>query len=131
MMRERRPLRSQNRFSDIETEMRAVPPPRWIFESGPDSDIVLSTRYRIARNLAYEWFPWHASEGQRKYAAERIVESARRGGGELGCAWALCADDLSVERSRQLLEWRYASRDWIGGGPHRWLLIAPDAVTSM
>jgi len=105
--------------------------PRWLTESGPDNDVVLATRCRIARNLASEPFPWRAAEGERKRAAEALLEAAHRAGGDLARAWMIWGDGLGAEEMARLLEWRYASWDWTQGGSHRWLLIAPDAATSL
>jgi protein arginine kinase len=106
-------------------------PPCWLTESGPENDVVLSTRCRIARNLAKEAFPWRAAEGQRKSAAEAILNAVHRAGGELAKARAIRGDDLTDEETARLMEWRYASLDWARGGMHRWLLVAPDSVTSL
>ena len=33
----------------------------WYLEEGPDSDVVISTRVRLARNLSDTSFPWRLS----------------------------------------------------------------------
>src|SRR5579871_6547898 len=108
-----------------------IRPPNWLTGVGPDSDVAVATRCRLARNLDGLAFPWRADEGDRKTAAERILDAARRAGGPLAAANALCGDHLTDKQAAQLLQWRYASRDWMAGGNHRWLLIAPDRHLSL
>lgn len=108
-----------------------APRPRWLTESGPNNDVVLSTRCRVARNLADIPFPWRATEGERKQVAETILAAVQRASGDLARARAIPGERLDEEQTARLLEWRYVSRDWARGGPHRWLLIAPDRATSL
>lgn len=48
--------------------------PRWMKEEGPESDIVISTRIRIARNLANYAFPILLTDSD----AEKVVEEVRK-----------------------------------------------------
>src|SRR5688572_6698758 len=105
--------------------------PLWLTEEGPESDIVLSTRCRIARNLEQLPFPWRANEFQRKSAAESLLNAAERAGGPLRDAESLAAERLTQEQVNHLVEWRYASRAWAEGGSHRWILTARDRTVSL
>lgn len=49
----------------------------WLEASGPESHIVLSTRVRLARNLAGYAFPQRASDSERTAIAEGVVSAAR------------------------------------------------------
>jgi protein arginine kinase len=109
----------------------AVPAPLWLSVEGSDADVVVSTRCRLARNLAGFPFPWRAGELERKQAAEAILHAAQRGGGPLGEAEALPGGRIDTDTADHLRDWRYASRDWLEGGSHRWLMVAPDGLTSL
>lgn len=52
-------------------------PPLWIGEEGPEGDVAVSTRARLARNLPDLPFPHRASAEQRRLAAQRIREAAK------------------------------------------------------
>lgn len=108
-----------------------IPPPRWLRDGGPENDVVLSTRCRLARNLAGEPFPWRATEGQRKQVAQAVLDAVERCGAERGQARWMRGDNLDPVAVTQLLEWRYASRAWAEGGTHRWLFVWSDRATSL
>ena len=105
--------------------------PLWLREEGPDSDVVLSTRCRIARNLESAPFPWRANELQRKFVSESLRNAAERAGGPLRDAESIAAGQQSPEEINRLVEWRYASRTWAEGGSHRWLVGARDGILSL
>ncbi|HXG23642.1 MAG TPA: hypothetical protein VNJ09_03730, partial [Chthonomonadales bacterium] len=108
-----------------------IPPPQWLTDAGPECDVVLSTRCRLARNLAGVPFPWRATEGQRKQVAQAVLDAVERCGAELGQAQRVRGDALDTATITQLLEWQYASRAWMESGMHRWLLAWPDRATSL
>jgi protein arginine kinase len=107
-----------------------VPPPIWLRDVGPDSDVVVSTRCRIARNLTGFPFPWRAGELESKQSAELILTAAERS----GCfrdARPIAGSHVDSDESVQLVRWRYASRDWAAGGRNRWLVVAGDTTLSL
>lgn len=108
-----------------------VPRPLWLTRPGPESDVVLSTRCRIARNLTGHCFPWRATDADRRSAAEKVLLAVDRAGTPFRNAIVLRADDLSPEDAATLVEWRYASRDWVRGGSDRWLVIVRAGDTSL
>src|SRR5579871_5080574 len=108
-----------------------VAAPCWQTDVGPDGDVALATRCRLARNLEGLAFPWMADEGGRKRAAETILDAARRAGGSLSTAAAIRGDRLTDEETARLLQWQYVSRDWVAGGMHRWLLVGADRQVSL
>ena len=106
-------------------------PPRWMSEEGPDSDVAVSSRCRLARNIADYPFPWRADELQSKTAAEQILSAAERCGGALRDSHAFAAARLSPPDLDRLIEWRYASKTWAEGGANRWLVIARGGALSL
>ena len=51
--------------------------PPWAVRSGADSDVVLASRIRLARNLAEYPFPHTASPEMRAEANERVTKALR------------------------------------------------------
>lgn len=51
----------------------------WMRHDGPDSDIVISSRIRIARNLSHHPFPMLATNQQSREVMEQLIEVAREG----------------------------------------------------
>lgn len=46
--------------------------PAWFNNSGPDSDVIISSRIRLARNLEHRPFPYHANANERKLVYNEI-----------------------------------------------------------
>src|SRR2546430_7927461 len=113
------------------TQARSLAPNAiWLTQAGPQSDVVVASRCRIARNLAGYPFPWRAGELHRKAAAERVLDSLQRAGGELGAATRI-AGQIGAEHLLQLLERQYVSLDWAHGSSHRWVAIIPSGSASI
>jgi protein arginine kinase len=47
--------------------------PPWLSSRGPEQDVVLSSRVRLARNLSHHQFPWRASTFERTQVFEETV----------------------------------------------------------
>jgi protein arginine kinase len=77
----------------------------WLDGSGPLSHLVLSTRVRLARNLADSPFPLRSSDAGREEVLAAVSEAAR-GTGSLGQATLLRIDRLR-RPDRQLLHERH------------------------
>ena len=101
----------------------------WLTGSGPESDIVLSSRVRLARNLK-----------DKKFATRSPAETGREIGGEILAAvekiselkGALVVEiDKTSELDRQfLIERRLASRELMGG-KHGVLVIGEEEAVSL
>ncbi|MFS0725942.1 protein arginine kinase [Paenibacillus sp. 1P07SE] len=77
----------------------------WMREDGPDSEIVISSRIRIARNLRHHPFPMLATNQQSREVMERLIEVSRSGRlGELGSFETFALSDLSELEKRVLVE---------------------------
>jgi protein arginine kinase len=107
-----------------------LPAPLWLREDGPDSDIVVSTRCRIARNVAAFPFPWRAGELESKQVAESVRIAAERSG-FFRDALVVPGSRVDAETALQLVRWRYASPHWAEGGHSRWLMLSSDTVLSL
>ncbi len=84
----------------------------WLEASGPHSDIVLSTRVRLARNLQGHAFSGRTSEGER----ERIFEEVRQAADETKLKGGITLDlfQLAPVSRRVLLERHLISRELAG-----------------
>jgi len=49
----------------------------WLKGTGPNSDVVISSRIRLARNISLESFPHWANEKQLKIISDKIQEAAK------------------------------------------------------
>ncbi|MFQ5747536.1 MAG: protein arginine kinase [Gemmatimonadota bacterium] len=86
---------------------------QWLEEDGPDRDIVLSTRVRVARNLQGVPFSIRASAEDRAQVRHR-VEAALTGSGALGEADLWNIADLEPTERSLLVERHLVSRELVG-----------------
>lgn len=63
---------------------KVVQPSKWMSTPGPDGDVVLSSRIRLARNLAEIPFPYLASDSQTTAVAEQVQAASQALAGEFG-----------------------------------------------
>lgn len=56
--------------------LRSMPEPAWLDSDAPDSDVVISSRMRCARNLVGHRFPHHASDSELELILESVRESS-------------------------------------------------------
>lgn len=86
--------------------------PAWLCNSGPDTDCIISTRVRLARNLADHQFPFKASLLERKNVFKEVSAAV----GEIPrCKECTCLNFSDIERVDQqfLFENRVVSHDLI------------------
>lgn len=108
----------------------AFPQPKWLVETGPDADIVISTRCRLARNLAAYPFPWRATERQRREIAQTLLQAVD-GSPTFDRAIRILRNEIDDSTVIQLIERRLCSSNWWISEPSRWLVMSPDAVRSL
>jgi protein arginine kinase len=87
----------------------------WLDASGPESDIVLSTRVRVARNLQGNAFGPRARVNDREAVLGRLQSTVEKSEILAGAAlWELA--EVEPRTRRILLERRLVSQDLLGGG---------------
>lgn len=85
----------------------------WLEASGPHSDIVLSTRLRLARNLQGQPFSMKLRDAERQQIYERVRQAAEQHS-DLKGGIAFDLDSLSPLSRRVLLERHLISRELAG-----------------
>ena len=85
----------------------------WLIGTGPNAGIVLSSRIRLARNLAGFAFPTRAREGERLRVLQQLRDVAPRIEA-LRSAALVRVDELSLQDRRVLFERHLVSRELAG-----------------
>ena len=102
---------------------------RWLDGSGPSSDIVLSTRVRLARNLKEVPFTHRAREEQMAMVYSSVVSAVRKTPA-LVTSTALQMRELTPLDRQFLVERHLISNDLADNGRPRGLLLVPDESVS-
>ena len=102
---------------------------RWLDGSGPSSDIVLSTRVRLARNLKEVPFTHRAREEQMAMVYSSVVSAVRKTPALISST-ALQMRDLTPIDRQFLVERHLISHDLADNGRLRGLLLVPDESVS-
>ena len=107
-------------------------PVSFLADSGPDEDIAISSRIRLARNLRDLPFPCAAGPQEMEQVCQ-LVRAAARSSGTLGCPDCLefRIGELSATDREILLERRLASRELIGNLTGGCLLVKGDGSCSV
>ncbi len=111
-------------------EQMLAKPPSWLDASGPTSDVVLSTRVRLARNLRGVAFPTMADRAGLERVRERILAAASAGN-YLAGALVLIMDESSQAQRRILVERHLAGREFEEDGLGRAVIIGDCELASV
>lgn len=102
----------------------------WLCATGPESDVVISSRLRLARNLADFSFPARLAAAQRAEVIQ-TVEKAVRESQFLKQACYLSSDKLSDLDRQFLLERHLVSRELVTEEGKNAVAITPDEMVSL
>lgn len=102
----------------------------WVSSGGRWEDLVVSSRVRLARNIATMPFSHWASSGDLERVATAALNALR------SCSWMQDGDVVGVEDiepvDRNFLVERYLiSRELADGGLERWIVIDKDEIGSV
>jgi protein arginine kinase len=107
--------------------------PHWMEKTGPEGDIVLSSRIRLARNLNGVPFPGQANSDQLKQIGDRVsfsvqdlIDSDQNHGYEM-----IDLDNLSEQERRILVEKHLTSLKHMQDSANRSLIIRDDTAISI
>ncbi len=104
----------------------------WYIEAGPDSDVIISSRVRLARNLSRYPFPHRMDIQQSRQAAEEIVQAFYLDDAERKRHYLLVdLDTLSREDGLALAEKRLISEDLASAGQNHKAIISRDETVSI
>ena len=98
--------------------------PEWLNALGPASDIVVSTRVRLARNLMAFPFPHHASPVELSTISGDLTRRLP-GFPEFSDGWLFDMDQLQPVQRKVLVEMGLASRALARTTEHRHLVLSP------
>ncbi|MFO7675601.1 MAG: protein arginine kinase [bacterium] len=103
---------------------------RWLDGSGPEQDVVVSTRVRLARNVEDAVFVSRAGVPDQS----RIVDAVRwslQSAGYLDSGGFVDDEQLTEERGRFLVERHLASPDFVGSKLKRGVYVSSDEALSV
>lgn len=105
--------------------------PDWVKAQGPESDVVVSTRARLARSVMRIAFPWAASADELGYIADQTRSAVPLLQGEFPAVRAVQIDDLTQDQRHELLDSHLASPEHIAGGIGRFVIGSPEGRLSI
>ena len=97
----------------------------WLAGTGPESEVVLSSRVRLARNLREAPFPQRASDSERSKVFTRVVEAASSVE-SLHQAYLWNVESLPSQERRLLVERHLVSPNLLQGDGARGVLVRDD-----
>ena len=103
---------------------------KWLAATGPEADVVLSTRVRLARNLADMPFT-HRAEPRDHVRTIEAVRWALTDAGYLENGKFLENEQLAEPQGQYLIERHLASPDFVASKAKRGLYVGSDEATSL
>jgi protein arginine kinase len=102
----------------------------WLDGTGPDSETVLTTRVRLARNIASVPFIARAREDQLNLVMRSTAAAAEQTDELTGCSTLKMSDLSDLDRSF-LVERHLISPDFSNQSPNRGILVSGDETASI
>jgi protein arginine kinase len=104
----------------------------WYIDAGPENDVILTSRIRLARNLDHYPFPHRMNKQQSKMAAEEITQAFYGTDKERKRNYlTVDLDAMSEEDQQALAEKRLISSDLAQQGQNRRVIISRDESISI
>ena len=104
---------------------------KWYQTSGPEGDVVISTRIRLARNLNGYPFPAGMSPAQRKAVCTAVQEAVDSRCSHAGHFTGYAMEQLPQSEALSMVERHLISPDFAGGEGERRLLLTDDESVSL
>ena len=105
---------------------------KWYEKSGKESDVVISTRVRLARNLGEYPFPVKMSGDQREKVEQAVRDAVMRGNSAIAQGFRFVSlDDISQNEAVSLVERHLVSPEFISAPHGRGLLLTQDETISI
>lgn len=115
-------INSRSEASESGSEFDAITPPAWLGAGAPDSDVVLSTRCRVLRNLRGHRFPHRADDDELLSIHDKIVGAAKS---------TLRPPTTSESEQEYLVGSRLVSHDFKLAQPGRTILVDESRSASL
>ena len=104
----------------------------WYLSKGPDWDVVLSSRVRLARNLKDYPFPYRMTGKDCEQVCDRVIKAINAMGAEADDKYVTLQMDMLPEADRQaLVEKHLISDDLAKGGAGKAACISRDESVSI
>ncbi|HEX9780410.1 MAG TPA: protein arginine kinase [bacterium] len=102
----------------------------WLRGTGPVADIVMSSRIRLARNLAKTPFAVRATSQSRREVQDAVKDAVGRAPG-LNGALMFDLEELTEVDRQCLVERHLVSREFIAEPEHKSIVIGPDEILAL
>lgn len=102
----------------------------WVSGDGPHSGIAVTTRVRLARNLAERKFPTHPDQSERREVLEEVRQAIKSLPDGDSYVWYELDEQIPLER-RLLMERHLISRELADGAGPRAVAVNPDSSLSI
>ncbi|ADL11681.1 protein arginine kinase [Acetohalobium arabaticum] len=103
---------------------------KWMKASGPDSDVVISSRIRLARNLMELSFPNHASDKEARKVIDKVEELLAEKESELDFK-LLDLETIPTLEKKVMVEKHLISPEHAEPGQHKGLILTDDESVSI
>lgn len=105
---------------------------RWYEKQGPQGDVVISTRIRLARNLPKIPFPARMSQEQRQTVEKAVKEAVEHGSAAIAQSLHYRAmEDVTQTEAVSMVERHLVSPDFVTQNKGRAILMASDESISI
>lgn len=118
-------MRNENESNQVRALAEKVS--AWLAGTGPESDLVLSSRVRLARNLREVPFPQRASDVDRSKVFDRVSAAAKTVE-SLSRAYIWNVETLAAQERRLLVERHLVSPNLLQGEGARGVLVREDEM---
>lgn len=105
--------------------------PEWVSAEGPAGDVALSTRARMARNVAGVRFPNYARVEDLRHVSDMALSAVRECGEGFGRLSSVQTSQLTDMQRLALVDFRLASSQHVKAGGHRWIVLNDAGTLSL
>lgn len=105
--------------------------PAWVSGEGPDADVVITTRARLARSVQACPFPSRASREDLSMVAREVRRACAGLADRFPKLKAVRMERLGTEQKSYLLDSHVASAEHVKGGPGRIVITEPTGTLSV
>lgn len=105
---------------------------KWYYKPGKDGDAAISTRIRLARNIAGYPFPQRMSIEQKKELNKIVCDALKNSNSSIGREFeAIDMQDVTDTKALAMAERHLISPDFVRNREGKYLLILPDESVSI